>query len=216
MLKTANALDREIDEIFKNPVYDGITSITNYLKATKRILWILKEANKSSQKDSWYHRDFHKDITVYNKWKATYKRIIYTSYGILNNQRNWYKIPWIQNDSTINDINVMKQIAIININKSGGTSVSDNSFIQKVYVEKKNFILKQIKSIEPDIIINCSSVYELTEDLKNIYKLRKNKYSYSSNQIILLEAYHPNARNITDEEYFNGIVKPVLRWYNKP
>ena len=215
MLKTANALDREIDEIFKNPVYDGITSITNYLKATKRILWILKEANKSSQKDSWYHRDFHKDITVYNKWKATYKRIIYTSYGILNNQRNWYKIPWIQNDSTINDINVMKQIAIININKSGGTSVSDNSFIQKVYVEKKNFILKQIKSIEPDIIINCSSVYELTEDLKNIYKLRKNKYSYSSNQIILLEAYHSNARNITDEEYFNGIVKPVLRWYNK-
>lgn len=215
MLKTANALDREIDEIFKNPVYDGITSITNYLKATKRILWILKEANKSSQKDSWYHRDFHKDITVYNKWKSTYKRIIYTSYGILNNQRNWYKIPWIQNDSTINDINVMKQIAIININKSGGTSVSDNSFIQKVYVEKKNFILKQIKSIEPDIIINCSSVYELTEDLKNIYKLRKNKYSYSSNQIILLEAYHSNARNITDEEYFNGIVKPVLRWYSK-
>ncbi len=210
MLKDGNELDQEIKSIWKYPVYDGITSLKNYEKSKIRILWILKEANKQTPKESWNQREFHLKITDYKKWRATYQKMIYTSFGILNGISDLDDISDISKNSRIDKINVMEDLAVINVNKNGGTARANNNIIRDNYLENKQFLLKQIKLFEPDIIINASRVYELFQDLSRNNKIRyswKFQYTINDNQLIV-NCYHPNAI-VSDSKYCNTIFKIV-------
>ena len=135
MIFNENELDQEIKTIWEYPVYDGITSIKNYRNAKFKILWILKEANKKKPKETWCQRELHLEVSEYKKWRATYQKIIYTSYGILYNISKLNNIPDISGSGYINKINVMKSLAVVNINKNGGTSRSDNKKIKDSYIK---------------------------------------------------------------------------------
>ncbi len=222
MMKTVDFFDAEIKKAYgKNSVVDGITDMSRYKKADPKILWILKEANNShTSNPNENQRDFHTDVTSYPKWKLTFKRIISCSYGIIykNKELN------VDENACINGVNVMLDIALINVNKCGGNSRSNNSSISAKYNEYKDVILEQIKQINPDVIINCSEVLSLTSDLQDrfvlseeIKKRNANAKVYYNNEKLLIDYCHPNATKdnqggLTDERYYEVIVGTYKKW----
>jgi hypothetical protein len=208
-MKNENELDKQIKAIWKYPVYDGITNIGNYLNAKHKILWILKEPNKDRPRQIWNHRDFHNcDVSIYPDWKRTYQKIIYVSYGILNTVFEYNNIPPFDGlNSEINGKNILRDIAIININKRGGGSNAIQRTIDNSYSQNSMFIQKQIKLINADIIINASRVWQLFSDLSDEKStcLQKINIQYKMNgSKIIINCYHPNAR-IGEELYCNSI-----------
>jgi len=215
MLKKMYAFDEEIKSIWKYPVLDGIVNLKKYKATSPKILWILKEANKSEGiKEIWDHREFHEDVTSYLYWYRTYTKIIYVSYGIINNILNYNSLPPLDENAFCNGDYVLNKIAIINLNKGGGSSRSNNSVIKNHYFKNKDFHHRQIKAFKPDIIINASGVWELFSDLTNDeYKQisgQKLFYSIKDNQLII-NWYHPNAR-LSEPIYINTIFKAVKKY----
>ncbi len=205
-------------------VLDGIIDIDQYKNAPDKVLWILKEGNESGGKDGncRNHRDFHKNVAYfYNGWKSTYKNLIRATYGILNNL-SYKDLPTLDNDATINGENILEKIALININKNGGNSQANHTIIEANYTKHKDVILKQIAGIEPNIIINCSKVRRLFDDLIKIYDLQKKqfdarpefKYSvdYAENsKNLLINYWHPGA-HIKSQAYQKMILDIYQMW----
>jgi len=203
-----NEFDNEITKTWKFPVLDGITDIKMYKKAKPRILWILKEANKSTPKEQWNHRNFHKEVNNYKLWRQTYQKIIYVSFGMIYDTGKYSDLPCIDSEALIDGINVLEMIAIINVNKSGGGSRSSDKQISESYKMNRESILKQIELIGPEIIINASRVWSLYDDLignSQRKKYKDNEYAINGDRLII-NAYHPNAR-YSEEKYYNSIFK---------
>lgn len=188
--------DEEIRKTWgDDATFDGITCIEEYNSAPVKILWILKEANNGDEENPilFYQREFHKDITKQNRegknypWWNTYSNLLYASYGILHNEvfKNFNGMEDLDKKTAkIDDEYVLSKIAFINVKKGSGGSSSNSNQIEKNYIENKEVLLKQIEGINPDVIINCSKVTQLTTDLKisNLYNL-------------VLEKGHPMAKS---------------------
>ena len=200
----------------KNLVFDGITNQKRFEKANPKILWILKEANKGEGKDDWWdHREFHEDVSRYPRWPRTYQPIIWTAYGLLNKCYAWSDLPQINEKALINGKNVLEDIAIININKKGGSSSSYQATIDKEYADHKKFLTDQISEINPDIIINSSGVFDLFTDFvpEENQRCFDDKIWYGKTKAgkFFIHYYHPNRRvkGFTDELYCNHIFDIV-------
>lgn len=223
-MKKEDSFDAKIKKAYgKKSIVDGITNISNYKKVYPKILWILKEANNShTSNPNQNQRDFHANVTIYPKWKLTFKRIISCSYGIIYKKKKLN----VDKDACINGVNVMLDIALINVNKCGGDSRSNNSSISAKYNKYKNVILDQIKQINPDVIINCSQVWSLTCDLQEKFGLsgkikKRNAKVYCNNEKVLIDYCHPNATKdnqggLKDERYYNVIVGTYKKWKKMP
>jgi len=198
-----------------NPVVNSLkTDIDIYNKVTPKILWILKEPNDKNEA-TWDQRAFHnKDISLYKKWRKTYKLIIKITYAILNNISEYKNIP---DEYEIRHI--LKKIAFINIKKKGGTAIANDSSIRKIYYKDKKLILEQIEILKPDIIINCSRVWNLLLDFLipiTPKKIKNNIFHYGfKNNSLIINAYHPNNRKITDVLYFNNIMEYINLYKNE-
>lgn len=225
MFKTENEFDPIIKEEWGLPiVYDGITNIKEYEKASVKILWILKEGNEHTKQNERDHRDFHTNVAEYYAgWKLTYKNIILPTYGILHNFE--YKdLPALNDDATVNDEYVLNTIALINVNKKGGGSTANVSIIEENYAEHKDVLLQQIEGISPDVIINCSRVNRLFDDVCKNYNLSKKKYDFrpefdyvvdyaENSEKLLINYWHPGA-HMTDEAYQKQILAIYKIWKN--
>jgi hypothetical protein len=205
-LKKEEELDRELSSIWgEYSIVDGITDYAKYDKCNTKILWILREPNTGGIKQKWNHRVFHKDdYTKYNKWKATYKNIILVSYGIL---KGMYKVESILPDfdeksGKIGDSNVLEEIAIINVKKTGGKSTSNRGELNREYArpEVKEFLFKQIEFIKPDIIINAHGITAFTDDQEEILKER-----------LIIKTYHPAQTRLPRNLYCNNTLNLVQK-----
>lgn len=223
MFKTENEFDSIIKQEWGLPiVYDGITKISEYKEAPVKILWILKEGNENTEQEERDHRDFHTDMSnYYSGWKATYKNIILPTYGILHNLA--YKdLPVLNDDATINNEYVLNKIALINVNKNGGGSMANPVVIEENYTKHKEILLQQIEGIAPDVIINCSRVNRLFNDVCKMYNLSKKQYDFrpefdyvvdyaSNSEKLLINYWHPGA-HMTDESYQKQILDIYKTW----
>lgn len=163
-LKIENEMDAEMATIWEKPYLDGITDFENYKKATTKLLWILKEPNSIGGGNQ---RVFHKDVRDYSRWKSTFGNIMRVSYAILEKIDEYKKIPEIDTkECTINNKPVLNEIAIINVNKSGGGSITPSGKLDVEYRRKnvKEYLFKQIELINPQIIINTHDVYQFFKD----------------------------------------------------
>jgi hypothetical protein len=226
MFETEDEFDSVIKQEWGLPiVYDGITNIDEYTKAPIKILWILKEGNEGEKQEERYHRDFHLDdhiVVYYSRWKSTYKNIILTTYGILYNIP--YKhIPSLSEDSTVNGEYMLNKIALINVNKNGGGGSSNRNVIEANYTKHKNILLQQIDGINPDIIINCSRVKRLYEDVAEKYGMEKKQFTsefelkvnFAENSSkLLIDYWHPNVRSyyVSSEAYQKQIIDIYKMW----
>lgn len=211
-MKNEAQLDESISKLWKNPIYDGIVDIKKYKKSKFKILWILKEANNGGPGGNWNLRHFHDNVSVYPKWRKTYQKIIYTSFGILNSIEKFRDLPSIDSNSKIDGQNVLENLAIINIKKNGGYSSSDQNVINKNYELHKDFINQQIELINPDVIINASRVWAVFYNYcgDNFKNIKQFQYGLS-NEKLIINAYHPNAR-YGDAKYYKNIMEVFLSW----
>jgi len=190
---------KKVDELFKQiyePVTDGIVDVEQYNKAKYKILWVLKEAN--APKGKWDLREFIKnDLLRYNNWRRTYKLIIYTTWGILNNFPEWKKQSRAWEEDKVK---LLQQIAIINLKKIPGKSRSSDKEIQEEFDKNKNIIFSQIDTFEPDIIIFGGTAKYLNASDRDRIKKIKN--------CVVVSAYHPNARK-SHKEYYKDVLDKI-------
>jgi hypothetical protein len=129
-----------------------------------------------------------KELCRYSRWKATYGLVAKISSGLLNNK-------WDEDaDRLVKVENILQKIAVININKLGGKEKSSISKLRKAAKEfYSQYILEQIKALDPDIVILGGTAEVLPEE-----DIAKHKW---------IPAYHPGQRKIKHKQYYDRIVK---------
>ena len=216
----------ENQQINMKEIIDGKINDTEYNNSSCKILWILKEANISAE-------DKEKEIDVCegfrNDWHKknalsvpTFRKMIYATYGILNPTVEWENIPYANQEA----YEVVQQIAYININKLPADSSSNDWEIKKAYDEGKDKLLKQIESLQPNIIIFGNTLkYFETEDLaKSGWGIKNTEKKYAeietkntafyiiSDDKLFINAYHPSYPKIADKTYWEEIRKIFNLW----
>jgi hypothetical protein len=215
-----------IDKIVKNGIkgngntdliYDGIVDIEQYYYTKPRILWILKEPyddideNNNPIGGGWSmidcflaKEDFFEKIGKANK---TWYPIIYASYGILNNYKLWNKEEII----TKKMAEVIKKIAMINVQKVPAYTSSVNSTIEAAYHKNKDVLLEQIKVFNPDIIIGGFTLQYFRKALGIDDKFNGIDNEYFGycldNSKLYIDTYHPAQMIVSQEVYVNEIIK---------
>ena len=208
-LKIEKEMDTEMATIWEKPYFDGITDYKLYQKTPIKLLWILKEPNGMGGGN---HRVFHQDIRDYGRWKSTYGNIMCVAYGILDGIKTFNEIPPINTkECRIADAIVLDEIAIININKSGGKSTTPLGKMDIEYKRTgvKDFLFKQIEFIAPNIIINSHGVYQFFLDQvgnNEIKKVYGEQYAKNNGRLIIWTS-HPN--RAPKESYCNNILNIV-------
>ncbi|MBK8563522.1 MAG: hypothetical protein IPN76_09285 [Saprospiraceae bacterium] len=214
-----NSIEAEILRIGGVP--DGIVNLDEYLKADIKIMWILKEAN-SQGNNEWSMRGALNDGYLINEngirggWGRTFNPIIYTTVGILSN-KNWGEINWVSDEPEL--IEILKKIAFVNVKKVPGNSVCDNEQMKSFYQQNKSILVRQIKLAEPDVII-CGNTFWLIQNelkikdftpVKNFSKEFPINFFYSTKRMVI-DAYHPNNRSVSQEDYCDSIIEAVIEW----
>ena len=106
---------------------------------------------------------------------------------------------------------VLDEIAIINVNKSGGASSTPAGKMDLEYKRDgvKDFLFRQIEFINPDIIINSHDVSQFFLDQagnNEIKKINGEQYSMNNERLIIWTS-HPN--RAPKESYCNNILNIV-------
>lgn len=189
-------------------IRDGINCKELYKQSPLKILWILKEAHAQDKSQSWDHRIFQTEqLFQHSKWYSTFGQIIRVSRAILENNYDYHfdSLKELSKDSMLN---IMKRIAVINVKKKAGDSKSEHEDIKKEYLKHRTILLKQIEDINPDVIINCSRIYELYTDLGEgeSFGFDVNYYKEVNSRLII-HAHHPSKIGYKSETEIIKILK---------
>ncbi|MGA2408611.1 MAG: hypothetical protein ABSF81_17945 [Bacteroidales bacterium] len=174
-------------------IKDGIINEPLYDNASKKILFIAKEPNDPDQ-ESWDFREFwNKEV----KYVFSY-RIAEWSYGLLNDFPP-YDTIWATEDSALNAI---KQIAFMNIKKTGGVGSSSLEEIKDHLKQNDKFIHEEIEIINPEIIITGltdlrTELFPNQEWIKSGYDIEITRF----NSAKVIDFYHPSSRNAPAASY---------------
>lgn len=181
---------------------DGIINIELYVKSKVKILWILKEVNHDGDIIDWDMSKILQEIKTENGievgWEKTFGPIVHTTYGILN-QKMWNEIPYYYEKPEI--VNVLKEIAYINVKKTAGDSTTHFTTLEKAYAKNKRFLFQQINDINPSIIIYGGTFYLFENEIEE---------NVINKHIKHIDAYHPAQRKITHEKYCNQIIEEAI------
>lgn len=227
--KECAELEREIMSLGNGngnifPISDGIVNLEKYLSAKYKILWILKESNDLNDKNEGGGWSLTKAIDDLKCWdnqpqtgRITFQRIIYSTYGLLNDFVLWKDMAHIRNEEVFESI---KKIAYINVKKIPGHATSNSLEIEQAYRENKSLLLKQIALYNPDIIITGNTLQYFFNDLPIPFdnKITNGKTAYyPSNDKLYIHAYHPSVRGntINEEDYCNDIILAGKDWVER-
>ncbi len=198
------------------PIPDGVYSAEKYLLAPTQIMWILKEPyddfdeNGEPYGGGWnLFGAFDND----DAWSSrTWQPMIYSMYGLFNNQK-WEDMDWISDDKSM--VNVLKQIAYINISKiPASTATNDNSLWDK-YNLWKDILSKQIAIYAPKIIIFGNTFRYFKDDLVGADTNPKKSIEgivdlYENGGVKYLDTYHPNQKMVERGAYVDSIIEACL------
>lgn len=219
-----NAITKQIQQIGLDKeshfVIDGIIEPEKYLNAKYRILWILKEAN--SESNTWSYLEKFKDkewLCRCGKSVPTLKRLIYTTYGILRDCK-WSEIPDASNEKSFEPL---QEIAIINIKKIPGGSISVGNEIQQAYYDNIELLKRQIETYDPNVVIFGNTLqffynsdFDGLETAEKQYTEYGNAF-YDTGDKLYIHTWHPAVRGagFRDEDYVMDIVNIVRNWKQK-
>ena len=177
---------------------DGIVNKEFYKNARVKILWILKEVNHDGNISDWDMTKILQEIItktgIKTGWERTFGPIVHTTYGILN-QKLRTEIPYYYDEPEI--VNVLKEIAYINVKTTSGNSFTYSSELKEAYIENKTQLFKKINDINPQLIIYGGTFYLFQNDIKA---------NIESKTIKHIDAYHPAQRRIKHEKYCDQII----------
>lgn len=205
---------------------DGILDFKKYSDAKFKILWILKEPyadfdeKGNPNNGGWHIRDGLIRLKKYSDFtdgKKTFKPMIYTTWGILNDFCQYEDMKDVEDEPTM--IDALKSIAYINVKKLPGRTTSNPSEIENAYAQHHEILHKQISEYNPDIIICGGTLYHFMNRLgikrEELINLGSVNYIIKEKKIYI-EAYHPAQRksstNVSQKEYCNDIINAVKVW----
>lgn len=221
ILERLAAIDAEFYGRYDNPVTDGIVDAELYFDSYPKIMWILKEANDNNEESgSWDMKSAIKSLKtphgVRKGWAATFHKIIYTMYGILNDE-SYEDMQFIQHNPEM--IDALNHIAFINIKKTPGAASANGNLLTHFYAKDKDLILEQINLSNPDVIICAGTFDYIKADLNELSALGDKTemgiiHHYTTSTRLVIDAYHPNARSkgVTNENYSDSIIEVVKSW----
>ena len=219
-------IEREILEIQSDkpnvkPISDGIVNADNYLSAKYKILWILKESNDLDDNHEGGGWSLTNAINGLNRWeeqprtgRITFQRIIYSTFGLLNDFVLWKDMPHIRDKEVFDCI---KKLAYINIKKIPGFATSNPKEIEQAYLTNKDLLIRQIDLYDPDIIIAGNTLQYFFTDLPIPFENKKSNGKtayYPSQNRLYIHSYHPSVRGnmINEEDYCNDIIRAGKDW----
>ena len=162
-----------------------------------RVLWVLKEVN-DFMGDLRNLLNNQEELYKYSNWKATYGLVAKVSYGILN-QLGWGE--WAENvDKLVKEDRILQKIAVININKCGGTSASDPKALTEAAEKFHDIIVKQIELLDPNVVI-----------LGGVNDFISKWLPMNDTNRKWLVAPHPGQRDLTHQQYYDLILKELRK-----
>jgi hypothetical protein len=224
-----------IKEFGRTTTLDGILNLEEYNKSNPKILWILKEPNWGDDyiedeednepiddlelneiHNELLENKYYDDVTVYNHWQKTFKNISYITHGVIDKVYKFDDMSDIDREAKIDGKYYLKNIAFINLKKIPGGSYANSERIYESYVRHKAFFKKQIETINPDIIFNCSGVNQLFLDLSEGSEINKNYgFNFSvCNSRLIINTYHPMQTTIGHEEYVDLNLQIIKDYFN--
>jgi len=224
--ETVSILDEKIKSYYKQfeldgkkPIGDGIINTAEYYNSPIKILWILKEPYDldNDGEGGWSMNELlndEKNLNTLGGLKTTWYPIIYTSYAILNGFKKYDDLEFIDKDLTM--LNVLKKVAIINVQKFAANTSTNNNDITAAYKEHSKILLEQINTYNPHIIIGANTLSNFIDDLnlKEYYKYDEYDYWIKDNKLYI-NAGHPAVRGgyESKEAYVDDIVRIAKRFY---
>lgn len=182
-------------------VLDGAVDRDRYLRATPRILWILREPNGPGP---WDLREyFRSTLFTYNRWQSTAGLMIRVTHGLLQGEEPWG--AWADEARKIADC--LRDVAVININKRGGDSRVDWSRLYQASLDFGDLICRQVEALRPQIVILAGSWEVLPSDLKSRLGPLDSSDANSTKlgDTVFIRAYHPNQMRITHADYYQRV-----------
>lgn len=217
-------LERLIEETYRRlnikdaePIFDGVYDWGMYHNAPIQLMVVMKEAydeidsESNSSGGGWYiTKDcFGKD----DAWKnRSWQPLIYITYGLFNNKR-YEEMNYISDDKSMAE--VLKSIAYINTNKMPALKQTNDSELQTKYEIWKPVLFKQIEVFNPKVILFANTFKLYKDDLvgdscQPIYiSPNGSVYAYVKDDIILIDAYHPNQKTYKHSIYINEILETI-------
>lgn len=210
-------------------IFDGIINEERWNKAKLKVCILLKE--------SYFDLDvYKKDIlqTDNNVVQHHWNRYIVNDNGLytydlarhLKEHKPWFM--WCKVENWLNSLfqflgmdidDPIQEIALVNIKKSNGVSLSNDADILEYAHLDCDLIRKELDIIDPDIII-CGATYDycikenIFDDIQIITRLEdfKNRIIAKSAERLILDCYHPAAFTISYEKIRNYFktVSPYL------
>lgn len=187
--------EQSVDSYKGKFVRDGIIDEQLYQLAAPKVLFITKEPNNPEQKAGDFREWWREGIA----YTFSY-RLAEWSYGLLNDFPQFDDI-WTSTDSAHNAI---KNIALMNIKKIGGTG--NSNYTEMIEHLKMNFhrLHQQIEIISPDIIITGTSWKELRDELFPKTVWQNSGYDIAigrHNTAKVIDFYHPSSRTAPAAAY---------------
>lgn len=186
----------------KNQIFipDGIINEEEFDRSNPKILFLNKEAYTNED-------DFDLRIHLNKPAKELsdmWIRVGAIAYCIFNTIKNAKTFPaWIDATQEANWYNSLQKVATMNIKKSNGKSTSDDNDLWIYAQNDAEDLKKQIKIIEPDIII-CGGVGSIVKDkdikiLEFEDRIFEGIYDYEnanlfSKKVIIADHFHPASR----------------------
>ena len=206
LAKSAGLSNDEVE-----PIVDGVYDIAAYLSSTK-VMWILKEPYDDFKDGKPYGGgwELYGAFDNSDAWaNRTWQPIVYSMYGLFNNL-HWQDMDYIRDKPEM--VNILKRLAYINISKMPAHKHTDDAMLWGYYGIWEPVLLKQIDTYAPDIIIFGNTFRFFKNDLVGC-ETQPDKifdgYSfctYHKNDMLLIDAYHPNQKRISRETYVNTII----------
>ncbi|MBG9377184.1 hypothetical protein I5907_13150 [Panacibacter sp. DH6] len=202
----------------KKPIYDGLRDIEKYYNSKLRILWILKEAydieNEGVGDWSIVGEQPEAFLKKAGGARSTWHPIIYTSYCMLNNFELYDNVSFIDDDPSM--VNVLNEIAFINVQKFAGNTTSKHGEIRDAYNLHKGILLKQIETYDPHVVICGGTLYHFASDLGLDQSCHHyDEFDYYITNRLYIAAHHPAAPKSHDakEEYIDDIVRIAKKYF---
>ena len=198
------------------PIYDGVKNIDAYLKSPLKIMWILKEPYDEDG-GGWEISAAYKNED--GRKKATYRRMAASTYGFIN---NIYYDDLVKVKDKESIFSALDSIAYINLSKMPGNNRTTNTSAKAYYKLWKDFLHKQIRIYNPNVIIFGGTMdyfeFDNEPQLFDTYfnsdvnpECKAKIYQHESRWLISI--YHPSA--IVSDEVYIDLLIDSLKTINK-
>jgi hypothetical protein len=182
-----NRWSAESRHVGKGFIRDGIIDPDRWAACPRKVLLLLKEAYESEAEKKGY--DLCKLIR--DEWEGPKHNIWWNaSYWCLAAQSIEFPPPLPSDDKGYVDATkALLASSVVNVKKSDGRSFSDNVNLKEYTTNDKEYIKKQIKLIDPQIVI-CGNTWSFVEGFWPSAKLVSDLV-YVVDGRIFIDYWHP-------------------------